>query len=77
MNKFNLYAKYYDLLYNDKDYQGEVDYINKLIKTNSNQSSHAILDLGCGTGIHANLFTNLDYQVDGVDMSPQMIERAK
>lgn len=77
MDKFNLYAKYYDLLYSDKDYQGEVDYINSLIKLNSNQNNYAILDLGCGTGIHANLFTKLDCQVDGVDMSPQMISRAK
>lgn len=29
---FNEYAHYYDLLYKDKDYAGEVNYIDSLIK---------------------------------------------
>ena len=29
---FNEYAHYYDLLYKDKDYVGEAEYIDSLIK---------------------------------------------
>jgi hypothetical protein len=36
MNNFQLYSKYYDLLYNDKDYKSESEYVynslNKLLK---------------------------------------------
>ena len=77
MDKFNLYAKYYDLLYKDKDYQAEVTYVNTLFEKFTSNSVGNILDLGCGTGIHANLFTKFGYQIDGVDISPKMIEQAK
>ena len=32
MSNFQEYANYYNLLYQDKDYQSEVDYIERLIK---------------------------------------------
>ncbi len=44
MDKFNLYAKYYDLLYNDKDYRAEVDYVNSLIVDNNTIAIYSILD---------------------------------
>ena len=76
MDNFNLYAKYYDLLYADKDYSEEVNYIDQLIKKFGNSMEKSILDLGCGTGIHANILTEFGYTVDGVDMSAEMVERA-
>lgn len=36
-----------------------------------------VADLGCGTGTLARLLTDGGYAVDGVDLSPQMIERAR
>ena len=48
----NIYSQYYDLLYSDKDYAGEVDYIIKLIKENSNEAK-TLLDMGSGTGKQA------------------------
>ncbi len=77
MDKFNLYAKYYNLLYKDKDYTGEVEYIDKIISSFSQDKASALLDLGCGTGIHADLFSERGYIVDGVDLSEQMIAEAK
>jgi predicted TPR repeat methyltransferase len=35
-----------------------------------------ILDLGCGTGLAATAFADLARRLDGVDLSPAMIERA-
>lgn len=77
MDNFNLYAKYYDLLYRDKDYNAEVNYLNTLIDKFGEISNKKLLDLGCGTGIHANIFSKSGYEVDGVDMSRKMIEQAK
>ena len=77
MSQFGgLYSQYYDLLYSDKDYAGEVDYINKLIKENSNEAK-SLLDLGCGTGKHAELLCNNGYIVHGIDLSEDMLEIAK
>ena len=75
MEVFNAYSKYYDLLYKDKDYQKEVDYIINLIKQ---EAPHAkfILDLGCGTGKHDFYFAKKGFQVDGVDLSKSMVNIA-
>ncbi len=36
-----------------------------------------ILDLGCGTGLNAPLFRPLAKRLDGVDLSPRMVEKAR
>jgi predicted TPR repeat methyltransferase len=36
----------------------------------------AVLDLGCGTGLAGAVFTSLAARLDGVDLSPAMIEKA-
>jgi len=73
MNQFgNLYSQYYDLLYQDKDYIAEVDYIENLIKSHSREVK-TILDLGCGTGKHDELLCDKGYTVHGVDISKEML----
>lgn len=72
---FDLYAKYYDLLYKDKDYFGESEYVNRLIEK-FRPSSKRILDLGCGTGRHDIIFAENGYDVTGVEMAEAMIEKA-
>jgi len=37
----------------------------------------AILDLGCGTGLSGAAFKNLASRLDGIDLSPAMIEKAR
>lgn len=77
MNQFgNLYSQYYDLLYSDKDYSAEVDYINSLIQAN-NKNVNTLLDMGCGTGKHAELFCNKGYIVHGIDLSEDMLKIAE
>lgn len=77
MNKFgDLYSQYYDLLYSDKDYQSEVSYIDSLIKSNS-QGAKNLLDMGCGTGKHAELFCEKGYRVHGIDLSEDMLKVAE
>ena len=69
---FKDYANYYNLLYKDKDYKAEADYIHALIKQFAPHSK-TLIDLGCGTGNHAFEFERLGYEVTGVDLSSQMV----
>lgn len=72
---FDLYAKYYDLLYKDKNYSEEADYVQNLI-TRFNPESKNILDLGCGTGKHDFIFAGKGFDVTGIELSEKMIETA-
>lgn len=77
MSQFgDLYSKYYDLLYQDKDYQTEVNYVASLIQQCSLEA-YSILDLGCGTGKHAELFCERGFSVHGVDLSLDMLTIAE
>lgn len=74
---FDQYAKYYDLLYRDKDYAGEAGYIDSLIQKYSGGSAGKLLELGCGTGKHASLLADKGYSVYGIDMSEGMLKEAQ
>jgi SAM-dependent methyltransferase len=76
MAVFKNYARYYDLLYRDKDYEAEADYVHSLIQRNAPGSS-SIMELGCGTGKHAMLLAEKGYSVHGVDLSEGMLEEAE
>lgn len=73
---FQHYARYYDLLYRDKDYAAEAAYVHGLIQRHA-PGAAAILDLGCGTGAHAALLAARGYRVHGVDRSDEMLRRAE
>lgn len=75
MNIFGNYARYYNLLYLDKDYLGEAEFIHQLLQTHA-PSTQSILELGCGTGNHARLLAKEGYDVHGVDFSPEMLQQA-
>jgi SAM-dependent methyltransferase len=76
MEVFANYARYYDLLYRDKDYVGEANHVHELIQAHVPHAT-TILDLGCGTGIHASLLAEKGYAVHGVDISTTMLEAAQ
>lgn len=72
---FDAYAAYYDLLYKDKEYAGEAEFVRSLLAQNGINSG-SILELGCGTGKHAEHFARMGYTVHGVDISPAMVDMA-
>lgn len=74
---FDLYSRYYDLLYADKDYKAEVDYILDLIWEHTAKKPESILDMGCGTGKHAAFLAQEEIIVQGIDLSEKMIAIAK
>ena len=76
MTNFRKYASYYDLLYRDKDYVGEVNYIDGLVQK-YHRGTQTILELGCGTGKHAFLLADRGYSLHCIDASGQMLDIAR
>jgi SAM-dependent methyltransferase len=72
-NIFNLYADYYDLLYHDKNYILESNYIHDILKKQNINNNATILELGCGTGNHAIELQKYGYKIHGIDLSVDMI----
>ena len=72
---FDEIGKYYDLLYENKDYESEAEYLDLLLKRFSNQAQ-TVLELGCGTGKHAKYLFKKGYKIHGIDRSKSMIEIA-
>ena len=75
MKVFNAYAKYYDLLYKNKDYNKEADYISRFIKKYK-PDTKTILDLGCGTGRHDLHLSVKGFDITGVELSEDMYSAA-
>lgn len=76
MSVFGKYSRYYDLLYKDKDYAGETAFVAGLIERYK-PGARSLLELGCGSGIHASLFAEKSYSVDGIDFSQDMLDAAQ
>lgn len=73
---FLRYAQYYDLLYRDKDYAREAQFVDSLLRK-MEVSGGSLLDIGCGTGAHARELAKLGWRVVGVDLSSAMIQIAQ
>ncbi|MFC2066195.1 class I SAM-dependent DNA methyltransferase [Chloroflexota bacterium] len=76
MSIFREYAGFYDSLYEDKDYQGECNFVRSICQRYTENEVKSILDLGCGTGTHALCFADMGYVVTGVDFSEEMLKIA-
>lgn len=73
---FGMYSEYYDLLYRDKNYKAEAEYVLSLLDE-YNPGAKSIADLGCGTGKHAVEFSRRGYSVTGIELSESMLRLAK
>lgn len=74
---FEKYSKYYDLLYGDKDYAGEIDFVLRVTREFLKSNPESALDLGCGTGRHAACLSEKGIRVQGVDASETMLKMAR
>lgn len=70
------YAQIYDTLYSEKDYQGEVDLIERIIDEYKPGAKN-ILDYGCGTGNHARILAKRGYNVFCLDPNENMLKIAR
>lgn len=63
-------------MYEDKDYVIEVAFVEGQLNRHGIPSGK-LLDLGCGTGVHAVEFERRGWTVAGIDLSDDMIRRAE
>ena len=70
--EYKEFAKYYDNFYKNKNYHKETEFLKSFI----NQDDK-IIDIGCGTGLHASLLQQNGFQVDGLDLNKEMLDIAK
>ena len=75
---FSKSAQYYDEIYGSagKDYSVEVNSLNKIIQKYKHTNGNRLLDVACGTGVHAGLLSKY-YKVEGLDLDAQMLRVAK
>ncbi len=70
------YASVYDALYRDKPYTQEATAALRAFSAFGDHRPEHILDLGCGTGRHAEELARQGALVTGVDRSPDMLATA-
>jgi SAM-dependent methyltransferase len=75
MSVFDSTGKYYDLLYRDKDYAAEAQFLHQRFQDYVPDAG-SILELGCGTGKLAAELAQSGYRIQGVDLSEAMLEKA-
>jgi SAM-dependent methyltransferase len=71
-------ARIYDLLYTGtgiKDYPAESEALHAIIQEQS-PGARTLLDVACGTGAHLECLRRW-YEVEGIDLSPEMLEVAR
>ena len=62
---------YYDLLYRDKNYKKEADYVAGLIKF-INPEATELIELGVGTGSHSEFLCHSGFRITGIEQNEQM-----
>ena len=72
---YDAFAKYYDVLTGNIDYDELAAYYDKLNLRYGGKRG-ILLDLACGTGSLSVRFAELGYDVIGVDASPEMLDAA-
>jgi len=70
------FAELYDVIRGYRDAAGEVDVLQAVFGRSLDKGA-TILDLGCGTGLHAVELAKRGYKVTGIDLSADMIAVAQ
>ena len=73
---YNIFARYYDDLTKNINYQDLAEYFHTIIKKYEGKENGILLDLACGTGNVSEEMSRLGYDVIGVDNSEEMLNRA-
>jgi len=74
---FGEYARFYDLLYESKDYLGECAFLERIFESHALRPVRSVLDLGCGTGGHIVHLARRGFELAGLDRSEQMLAKAR
>lgn len=73
---YNYFARHYDELTDNIDYESRAKYIASFFDKYGIKSGSSLIDLACGTGTMSILFSNMGYNVIGVDSSADMLSVA-
>jgi len=74
---YGKYASVYDVLYSDKPYKAEAQFIDDCFHRYGNPPINTILELACGTGSHALELEKKGYEIIATDYSEEMIKFAQ
>ncbi len=73
---YSVFARYYDLLTENVDYEARAAYLDELIRQLHPVEDCVLLDLACGTGTLSEAMARRGYDVIGVDGSGDMLNEA-
>lgn len=76
MSKSPLFYKYYDTLFQKKDYKKETELVINLHKKFSTKPLKNILEIGCGTGNHTKELAKNNFEVIAIDTDQEMVKIA-
>ncbi|PIQ78422.1 hypothetical protein COV82_01005 [Candidatus Peregrinibacteria bacterium CG11_big_fil_rev_8_21_14_0_20_46_8] len=74
---YTTFAKYYDKIYSNHNIQQETAFLLDLIRQYKIAPNNKLLDVCCGTGMHAEEFQAAGLQVTGMDLNEKMLEQAR
>jgi ubiquinone/menaquinone biosynthesis C-methylase UbiE len=75
---YSKFASYYDAIYDEIcDYEKDVELFLKIARIHLPEKPGSVIDLGCGTGKHLEIFDKKGLEVAGMDLSEEMITLAK
>lgn len=69
---FSSCNKYYDIIYRDKNYKKETEYVSSIIR-HYKPAARQLLELGSGTGNYSSFFAESGYEITGIDISAEMV----
>jgi ubiquinone/menaquinone biosynthesis C-methylase UbiE len=72
---FDKSSRFYDAIYEWKDYAAESQKVDHLIQE-YRPGARTLLDVACGTGLHLQHFA-IGYEVEGVDVNPELLAVAR
>ena len=72
ISNFEKYSAIYDLLYRDKDYGAEAEYVAGKVRSLV-PGARSLLEFGSGTGRHGRLLAAMGFEVHGIERSPEMV----
>jgi SAM-dependent methyltransferase len=72
---FSDYGNYYDLLYADKDYGAETQYVVSKLREH-HPGIRSVLEFGSGTGRHGRLMARAGFDMVGIERSPTMLAQS-
>jgi SAM-dependent methyltransferase len=72
---FEYSARFYDLIYKEKNYEKETAFVEDIFKAFTKPKS--ILEIGCGTGNYTQILHRKGYEMTGLDISENMIKVAR